>query len=223
MSRRFVPPAIAALAAAGAHALSEAGVRTLGEAGERLYGEGRLEGLRAGHETGVEEGRRAAEMALQPLLVAAEAELTRLRAGADLAASVERLIDQRETDRAEMERMLRETLAASLAVVVPALLETVAGYEAAALIAATLAEREDERLILSAHPDTLATLPDAACSAEFTQRVEQRTDPAAVPGVLRLAWVGGGLLHDPAALLTRVLATIRPADPATSQPREATP
>ncbi len=207
MSRRFVPPAVAVLLAERGEAAP-----AIGGAREKSYAEGHAEGLRDGHAAGLEEGRLAAQAAVQPVLEAAEAELVRLRAGAEVAAALALVLEARAADRAEMERTLRETLAAALSVLVPAMLATTPGREAAALIAETLAERAAERLTLSAHPDTLALVRQAAPPAGFQDNLAQLADPAAPPGALRLTWAGGGLLHDPSALLGRVLELIRPPE-----------
>jgi hypothetical protein len=132
-----------------------------------------------------------------------------------VAESLRELLAARDEDQRALEATARGALAAALSTVFPTLLGLVAGREIAALLADTLTERATDTLTLRAHPATIAAV-QAEGPALDAERLTMVPDPASAPGVAALAWSGGGVNFDPAALLDRVTAILRPCS-ATSE------
>jgi hypothetical protein len=212
MSRRFIPPSVEALGdGPGGDA-----ARALTAARDAGFAEGCELGLREGHAAGFQAGEAAAQQVCQAAMAELRAEFARRDSGMRVAESLRELLAARDEDQRTLEATARAALAAALGTVFPTLLGLVAGREIAALLADTLAERTTDTLTLRAHPATIAAVQAEGLAAVDAERLTMVPDPTCAPGVAGLAWSGGGMHFDPAALLDRVTAILRPC-PATSE------
>ena len=229
MMRPFLPPSLEALSGAdgmvAARIAAEAQLRDTAFADGHARGlaeglnRGRLEGVATGRlegqaeaEAGFAEQRRHGAMAAEQALV-------------DLAAA-------RSQDRAALDREVRTALAAVLTLVVPALLEREAGPNLLALLAEAMTQRTADRIVVRAHPDTLAVLepggfaaagPLPGLPADEGQRLLLTPDPAMPVGPATAASTRGGLLHDPRTMAARALAILGPMPTAILPEQDMTP
>jgi flagellar biosynthesis/type III secretory pathway protein FliH len=208
--RPFIPPALVA----PAQALSEE-ERALAQAEENGRVRGRQQGDAAGHARGLAEGDAQARAELQPRIDALEAELQRRRTEDSLGDVLRNVLDARMEDRLNSDTALAAALSAALTLIFPALSKAAEGLEAAALVQSVLTEREQDRLRVSAHPDTLARLQPLLATggvlAGKADRVEMVADPKAETGAAAISWQYGGVYYEPQDLLDRVTRSLRPA------------
>jgi flagellar biosynthesis/type III secretory pathway protein FliH len=206
MSRRFIPPAVEALGdGPGAEA-----ARDLMAAREAAFIDGRDEGWREGHAAGAHDGEARMQMLCQQELSALRSDFARRDSGLLVAEALQTLLRTHDADLDALEATLRTTVAASLQVLFPALLQAAAGREVAALVADTLAERAPDTLTLHAHPDTIAAVAAEDLPSDAAARMTLVPDADLEHGAARLQWAGGGMTFDPVALLDRVTAILRP-------------
>ncbi|MGD0433291.1 MAG: hypothetical protein ABSA58_19590 [Acetobacteraceae bacterium] len=204
MSLRFRPPPLAGFYEGdGAdHAAA------LVEAREQGFAEGREKGLLEGHAAGVADGEARTRGVLLPELDALQESSAKRDRYDAVAFALRQLLEGRERDLAALETNVREVATAALRALFPVLLSHAIGPEIAALVASALAERAPETLTLRAHPDTLAAVsPDTRAETE-KGRLVLAPDPRRAFGSVEIAWTGGGLTFDPAALLSQVTAAL---------------
>jgi flagellar biosynthesis/type III secretory pathway protein FliH len=223
--RPFTPPSLQALIAnedgtAAARLLSDERIRAVAEAAGRR--EGFAEGLAQGRAESLASARATASREAQE-------EMARrgLQGAAAAAEALQTLFAWREADRRGLDADLRAALVAALQVVLPGLLARAAGGEVAALLAQALTERAADTITLRAHPTTLAEMQREGCPAPVQAgRLRLLPDDSIAPGHAEAAWVDGGLLYDPQALVTQVLAVLgggaAPPQPAPA-PKPANP
>jgi flagellar biosynthesis/type III secretory pathway protein FliH len=216
--RPYLPPSLGALLAR-----DDGGTATRALEEERL----RASAFEAGRRRGAEEGRAlgraegAAEAAAEAARALEAAVAERIAQGAGAAAeALHALLGRRAEDRRAMDADTRATLAAALGAVLPALLARAAGGEIVALLAGLLAERGEDVILLSAHPDTLAAMRREGFPPlqEQPSRLRLLPEPAMPPGAAEASWVSGGSIHHPEALVARVLAILEA--PAAAPPPE---
>ena len=200
--RRFIPPAVASL--------DETAPASDPIAADGAFGHGFQLGREEGLEAGRREGLAAATAEHEPAIARLRRDLDAARRDTALAQAAERLLAQRESDLARLEAECRRTVAAAFRTLFPVLLAYDAGAEIAALTTDALALAPVAHLMLRAHPDTLAAPSLAALPPGLAARLDIRPDPGLAPGAAELAWDGGGLVFDPAALLAQALAVIEP-------------
>ncbi|MBC9177922.1 FliH/SctL family protein [Pseudoroseomonas ludipueritiae] len=218
-ARPYLPPSLGALLAGED-----------GSAAARRQEEDRMRAaaFEAGHRRGLEEGlaQGRAEGAAQAQEEAArrlEAEVAqRGSQGAHRAAqALEHLLAARAEDRRALDTDARVALVAALEAVLPSLLARAAGAEVAAMLAETLAERGEDVILLTAHPETLAAIQAEGFPPlqEAPARLRLLPEPSMPPGSAEASWVSGGLIHRPDALAARALA-ILDAPRASSDPSQ---
>ncbi len=207
-TRPYLPPSLNLLVA------GEDGSATLRQQEEERM---RKAAFEAGHRRGVEEGlsRGRAEGTADAETAAAarlEAEvLRRARQGASLAAeALESLLAKREEERQALDTAMRQTIAAAMEILAPTLFAHTTGAEISALVTEALAERGEDIILLTAHPDTLAAMKqDGFPQPQDTPpRLRLLPEPSMPPGSAEASWVNGGLVHRPHALLSRVQAIL---------------
>jgi flagellar biosynthesis/type III secretory pathway protein FliH len=207
-ARPYLPPSLGALLAgedgsAAARMQDEERMRAAAfEAGRR---HGLEEGLAQGRAEGAAGAREAAARAL-------EAEVAhRAGQGAQRAAQVlEQLLAARAEDRRALDADARAAVFAALEAVLPRLLSRAAGAEVAAMLAEVLAERGEDVILLTAHPDTLAAMQAEGFPPlqEAPARLRLLPEPGMPPGSAEASWVSGGLIYRPDALVARALAIL---------------
>ena len=204
MSRRFLPPPLT-----GFYAVTEVDhTQTLAEMRNQGFADGHSVGLKQGYEAGFAEGAAESRAALQPELdVLRESSGNRERR-VGVADALRRLLAARDADFATVERASREVATAALQALFPTLLATAAGAEIAVLLADVVAERAPERLVLRAHPDTLATIAAETAAEREAGRLVPEPVPDMAFGFAEAAWSGGGITFDPAALLARITSVL---------------
>lgn len=206
--RPFLPPPLESLAPPASGAEGEA--EHPGEA-RRHHDQGYRAGFAAGLERGHAEGHRAGFAdGLRQAGEAASAEVERSRregVGA-LRAGIAELLAGRAEDRAAQERDLRATLAASIALIAPALARRSLGAELEALVGEAMAQRGEAGVSLRAHPETLAALPAGAAGPGLSLR----PDPSMRKDTAEASWGRGGLVFSAEALAERLLAILAPPD-----------
>ncbi len=207
MSRRFVPPAVAAFGIGQEAALAQAVLR----AREEGFTDGRLYGQQEGHHAGREEGAAQAREALTAELDRLRSEYAKLDQQISVAAALHRMVSARAADLAALEAATRAAAAAALQALFPVLVSRAAGMEINALLQDALTERAAETLRLHAHPDTLKAIVGEGGVAAEAGRLVLTADAALPPGAAEIAWTGGGLTFDPAALLGHVVAMLEAA------------
>lgn len=179
-------------------------------------------GRRRGQEEGLNQGRaEGAAQAHEEAARALEAEVAqRTGQGAQRAAqALEQLLATRAADRRAMDADTRATIIAALRAVLPGLIARAAGAEVAAMLAEALAERGEDVILLTAHPDTLAAVQAEGFPPpqEAPARLRLLPEPTMPPGSAEASWVSGGLVYRPEALAARVLAILE-APHASSEP-----
>ncbi len=210
MSRRFIPPAVAAFGGGADAALAEAVAR----AREEGFTEGRLHGLQDGHAAGRREGEMQTRELLQAELAALRGEYAKLDQQILVSTALDRVLSARAADLAALDLATRAAIAAALRTLFPVLLARSAGMEVEALLREALTERPDETLRLRAHPDTLEAIADETGGRqEEPARLTLVADASLAPGAAEIAWTGGGLTFDPAGLLEHVVAMLGAASP----------
>jgi hypothetical protein len=221
MSRRFLPPPLT-----GFYAAPDADeAQTLAETRNQGFADGHSAGLKQGYEAGFMEGAAESWAALQPELDVLRQSSGNRERRVGVADALRRVLAARDADLATVERASREVATAALHTLFPTMLATAVGAEIAVLLADVLAQRAPERLILRAHPDTLATIAaETAVEREADRLVPEPVADMAF-GVAEAVWNGGGITFDPAALLARVTSVLAAAGqtapdliPAASQP-----
>ncbi len=206
MSRRFVPPAIAAFGDGPDADLA----RTVAQARDEGFAEGRDSGFQAGHAAGIQDGEAAAAAAYQAELAALQEKFAKQQATLAVTDSLDRLLAARAEDRAILESGSRTAAVAALRVLFPTLLERAAGSEITALLNEALSERAPEALALRANPATVRSIATHDLPADYANRLTLQDDPAMPIGAADIVWCGGGVTFDPAALHERVLRILAP-------------
>ena len=206
MSRRFVPPAVAAFGGGPDADLA----RTVAQARDEGFAEGRDSGFQAGHAAGMRDGEAAAAAAYQTELAALQEKFAKQQATLAVTEALDRLLAARAEDRAALEDDTRAAILTALRVLFPTLLEQAAGGEIAALLAEALTERAPEALTLRANPATLRSVATHDLPGDHANRLTMQDVPAMAVGAAEIAWCGGGLTFDPAALHERVLRILAP-------------
>lgn len=201
MSRRFVPPALALLAGAAPGAADDVPVGPRDDA----FAEGHACGLREGRLIGLREGEARAAEQYRAELAALRDGFAKHEAEGALAAALDRTCADRAALRAALEVDSRAAIVAAFRAIVPVLMASAVGQEAAEVVAAAIADHADDALQVTAHPDTLAHL-----AAAVRPGLTLRADAALEPGAVAVAWTGGGLRLDPAALCAQVEAILSP-------------
>jgi len=212
MSRRFLPPPLTEF-----YAVPEADeAQTLAEMRNQGFADGHNAGLKQGYEAGFKEGAAESRAALQPELDVLRQSSGNRERRVGVADALRRVLAARDADLAAVERASREVATAALQALFPTLLAAAAGAEIAVLLADVLAERAPERLILRAHPDTLATIAAETVAERETGRLVPEPVPDMAFGMAEAAWNGGGITFDPAALLGRVTSVLAAASQTSS-------
>jgi len=219
MTRTFRPPPLAVFYAPPDAELARAQAETR----DQGFAEGHAKGLREGHEAGFAEGVAEARAALQPELDGLRESSAKRDRRVGVADALRQVLAARDTDLAALERELRETAATALQTLFPTLLQAAVGGEITALLAGALTERSPEALILRAHQDTLDTIAVETAAEREAGRLVLDPVPAMAFGVAEVAWTGGGITFDPAALLARVTTVLAAAPPPTDQSSKAFP
>ncbi len=208
MSRGFRPPPLA-----GFYAVEDADPgRALAEAREQGYADGHAQGLLEGHAAGASEAAAATRDAMQPELDVLRETCAKQDARNAVYEAMRGLLAARHADLAALELDVRRVAAAALNTLFPTLLARAAGTGIAALLADALAERVPETLILRAHPETLAAVAAEIAAEREDGRLTLVPDPAQPFGTAEIAWSGGGISFDPAALLARVTSVLTAGD-----------
>lgn len=219
MSRRFRPPPLA-----GFYLSPDADHdRALAETRQQGFAEGHAQGLLEGHEVGRAEGAAEARTVLEPELDGLRESCAKHEAYSAVTTALRQMLAARDTDLASLEQAVREMAAATLQTLFPALLSHAAGAEIAALFADALAERAPEVLTLRAHPDTLAAVADETAAERETGQLILTADAGRAFGTAEIAWTGGGVTFDPAALLARVMSVLTAAPLSIPQQSKASP
>ena len=200
MIRRFVPPAVAAFGVGPDAELAQ----TLAQARDDGFAEGREVGRREGHSAGLHEGEAAATAAHQIEFAALQEMFAKHQATLAVTTALEQVLDARSADRQTLEDTTRIGIVAVLRMLFPTLLEQTAGQEIAALLTEALTDRAPETLTLRAHPDTLRAVAEPDPTRGHAARLTMQPDATLPFGTAEIAWVGGGLTLDPAALHARV-------------------
>lgn len=201
MIRPYIPPSVAALRPI----IVVEGDDEAALARAAGFAEGHASGLLEGRLAGQREGEARAREEAREELAALRGKLAKFEASEGVTGALDRLLAARdETDR-DLEAAARTVLVSALRALFPALLASAAGAEVALVVNDALSVRAPEELTLRAHPDTLARL-----AGDVPHGVILRPDAALDVGAAALAWSGGGLSFDPAALLERVAALLSP-------------
>jgi flagellar assembly protein FliH len=229
MMRPFLPPSLEALS--GADGMVAARIAAEAQLRDAAFADGHARGLAEGLTRGRLEGVATGRLEGQAEAEAGFAEQRRHGAMAAEQALVD-LATARSEDRAALDREVRTALAAVLTLVVPALLEREAGANLLALLAEAMTQRTADRIVVRAHPDTLALLepggfpaagPLPGLAAGEAERLLLEPDPAMPPGAATAAWTGGGLLIDPRTMAARALAILGPIPTEIRPQQEMTP
>jgi hypothetical protein len=125
-----------------------------------------------------------------------------------VADTLRQVLAARDTDVALLETAMREAATVALRTLFPTLLASATGTEIAALLATALIERGPETLMLRAHPDTLATVAAEIATEQEAGRVTLAACDNMPHGAAEIAWAGGGLTFDPAALLANITSVL---------------
>ncbi len=208
MIRRFVPPAVAAFGDGPDAELAQ----TLAQARDDGFAEGREVGQREGHTAGLREGEAAATAAHQIELAALQERFAKHQATLAVTTALEQVLDARSADRQTLEDATRIGIVAALRMLFPTLLEQTAGQEIAALLTEALTERAPEALTLRAHPDTLRVVVEQGLPSDHAAHLTMQADATLPFGTAEIAWTGGGLTFDPAALHARVVNILAPTE-----------
>ncbi|CAH2605531.1 conserved protein of unknown function (plasmid) [Rhodovastum atsumiense] len=208
MSRRFIPPAIAAF---GEGPEAEQ-ARALARAREDGFAEGRVRGQAEGHAAGLVEGieRARAEAAVE--IQALQRRCAETAAPGAVLAALQKVLRTQADDLAALEAASAAAVDAALACLFPVLLQSGAGAEVAAITRTALAERTPATLKLRAHPATLAATATELAAQTAAGHLILNPDANLPEGAAEISWTGGGLAFDPHELLLRVRATLRPPE-----------
>jgi len=189
--------------------------------------------VQEGHAVGLQAGEAEARAVCAAELAALHADLARRDARLCVGEALHALLAARDEDQRNLEDAVRATISAALTTLFPTLLRQAAGQEIAALLADALTDRPTDTLTLRAHPETIAAVQAESLAAADTARLTLVPDPMLAPGAATLSWsaspapaiptaaapgiaAAGGVTFDPAALLARVTAILRPC-PALSE------
>jgi flagellar biosynthesis/type III secretory pathway protein FliH len=208
MSRRFIPPAVAAFGDGPDADLA----RTVGRAREEGFAEGRDFGLREGHAAGRDEGEAAAREQHLVELAALQERFAERQSVLAVTDALEQVVSARAADLQAIDDAARTVSAIALRTIFPTLLEHLAGKEITALLAEALTERAPETLTLRANPATLQAVAETGFPGEHGARLSMQPDPTLGLGTAEIGWAGGGLTFDPAALHARVAAILSPSN-----------
>jgi flagellar biosynthesis/type III secretory pathway protein FliH len=209
--RPFVPPSINA---AGAEPSEQA--RTLLHAEEAGRNKGRQQGETTGHARGFTEGEAQVRAELEPRIAALEAELQRRQTEDSLADTLRKVLVARTEDRAASEIAGAAALHAAIRLIFPVLSQADEGREAIALVRTALAERAADKLVVKAHPDTLARLRSVLQPgrelAEKAEQLELIADQKCESGAAAISWQYGGVYYEPHTLLANITKALKPTD-----------
>lgn len=204
--RPFVPPSLQGGAgwtenSATAHRAEQSG-----------FAKGRREGEAEGLARGLAEGLAEARADWQPRLAALQAELDRREAADSLTAALGKVMAMRHADRRSIEDATMAAMRAALTLIAPDLLRAAEGREVAARLASALAERAEDRLIVRAHPDTLARVKTAQNDLDIAtaNRITLTPEPDRARGSTEISWRSGGFTYDPHALLDEIVRALTP-------------
>lgn len=204
--QRFVPPALDALRPNHSGEI-DAEADRIREGG---FAEGHALGMREGRLAGIREGEARARQEVQAELAELRGRFAKQDAAGRLAEAVERMLADREEADRDLEESARAAMTAALRLLFPALLASAIGPEVVAVVREALVARAPETLNLRAHPDTLALVARADLPQEAAGRLTLSPDATLEHGAVVIAWSGGGLSFDPAALLERVAGILSP-------------
>ena len=174
MSRRFIPPAVAAFGD-GPDADMARGVAQARDDG---FAEGRAFGQREGHAAGQREGEDAARTAHEAELAALHERFAKHQSVLAVTDALEQVLAARFNDLRAVEDNTRIALSAVLQALFPTLLRHSAGQEIAALLAEALTERATETLALRAHPATLQAVAEQGFPGRHAAQLTMQPDPA---------------------------------------------
>jgi hypothetical protein len=207
MMRRFVPPPIQAFDPSAGATDPDA----FGPVRDAAYEVGYEAGHRAGHAAGLADGEAQALAANGREVARLQTMLDEQKACNSVADALAQLLAARDADRQQLERQTRTAVAAALDVLFPPLMSLTIGAELVALIDQALTARTSEEITVRVSAETIAAIsacgiPD--CGATRVTLLPTADQPR---GVAEIAWSGGGLTFDPAALLHKVTALISPS------------
>lgn len=203
--RRFVPPPIDAF-----DPFSAVGdPNVYGPVRNAAYEAGFYAGSRAGRAAGLAEGEALSR-------VASTEEIDRLRvllqeqtARNSVTDAITQLLAARDADRQLLEQHLRSAVSVAMATLFPSLMSMAIGYEIVALIDQALAARTPENITIRASAETIGAITARGLPQTGSSRVTLLPD-ANYSDAIDVAWTGGGMTFDPAALLHSVNETISP-------------
>jgi flagellar biosynthesis/type III secretory pathway protein FliH len=204
--RRFVPPPIKAFdpssAAGDGH--------MFGPVRNAAYDVGFEAGRREGHAAGFAAGEAQAR-------AIGDVEIARLHAMLDeqiacnsVADALTQLLAARHDDLRLIEQEMRSAVAAALDILFPSLMAQAAGAEITALIDQALTARAFEEIRVRASVETIAAVTARGLPEAGSTRLTLVSDADHPSGAADIAWTGGGLTFDPAALLRTVTDAISP-------------
>lgn len=201
---RFVPPTVNSLQPDAEHEAAAA----IEAARANGLAEGHAQGWSEGRESGLREGEAKARQELLQPIAALEQDLAAARASRAASETLEQLLAARDADRAALEADCRCAIAAALRVLYPALLTQALGGEIAAVVTDALAVRQADRIVVRAHPHTLAAPLLRDISAAAPDRLALHWDDTIGLGAVEVVWANGGMVADWDALLARILAVL---------------
>ncbi len=204
--RRFIPPPIQAFDPSSGTGDPD----IFGPVRNAAYDVGYDTGRRAGHATGFAEGEAHARTVCGEEIARLRAMLDEQTACNSVADILTRLLAERDADRRQMEQEARSTVSVTLNTLFPSLMALSAGSEIVALIDQTLTARPAEGITVRASAETIAAIRARGLPEPGVARVELVQDAEHPFGAADIAWTGGGLTFDPAALLRRVTDAILP-------------
>jgi len=206
MSRRFIPPAVAAFGDGPEADFA----RIVAQAREEGFAEGRNAGFEAGREAGLSEGRSAADAQHEANLALLQQKSAKNQATLAVTTALGQVLTARTSDLLALEDAARTAIVATLRALFPTLMEQAAGQEIAALLAEALTERAPEALMLRAHPATLRSVAAHDLPGGHAASLTMLDDATMSLGVAEIIWTGGGLTFDLAAMHERVVAILSP-------------
>ncbi len=199
--RRFIPPPVQSLADGDPDAI--------GPAHNATYEAGFDAGKRVGRASGLAEGEALARAASSEEIAELRAMLDEKTSCNSVADALNQLLAARDADRQLLEQQVRATVSVALSTLFPSLMSQAIGSEVAALIDQALAARTLENITIRASAETIRAITTRGLPQAGWARV--RLLPDSNPsGAVDVAWTGGGMTFDPAALLRRVNEAISP-------------
>ncbi len=204
--RRFVPPPIQAF---DSSPWCEE-PNTIGPVRDPAYASGYDAGQRAGRIAGFADGEAQARFAAASEMARLNAMLDERRACNSVADILNDVLAARQADRQQMQQEARSAIAAALDLLFPTLMAQTAGSEIVALIDQALNARTSEALAVRASSETIAAIRSCGLSEQSSDRVTLLPDPDRPFGAAEIAWTGGGLTFDHAALLKNVTEAVSP-------------